>query len=254
LLAVMLAPHLAAAADAVGSATSDAEGVKEARARRLAEAGLQQYRAGAYDEAIASFEAAFALAPAPGLLYNLAQAHRMKGDCPGAFALYRRYLDSDPGGKLRARTLARLAELQGCADGRGGPQEKAVNAVPSGNDPVGLRAGAPAVVPPTLPTPAPAVTVGLGERPIAPRPLRHTFAKIGLGAGSVALLSLGGYFGWQSSRAAGDVSKVFDQHGRWDETAAARERAGVRDQKLAVGAVIGAVLVAAVDIWLLARD
>jgi tetratricopeptide (TPR) repeat protein len=249
LLAVLLASHPAAAADVAAPVVPDAEGLKEARARRLAESGLQQYRAGAYDDAIASFEAAFALAPAPGLIYNLAQAHRMKGDCPGAFALYRRYLDSDPDGKLRERTLARLAELQGCADSSGATQEKPADAASNTSAPADLHPGAPGPSP-SVPT----VTVNLAERPIGAGRPRHTVATVGLGAGSVALLSLGGYFGWQSQRAAGDVSKVFEQHGRWDESAAARERAGVRDQRLALGAIVGAAIVAAVDIWLLVRD
>src|SRR5262245_18415427 len=64
--------------------------------RRPAGVGLEQHRAGAYTEAIRSFEAALARAPAPVLRYNLALSHRLRGDCREAVDLYRCYLAAAP--------------------------------------------------------------------------------------------------------------------------------------------------------------
>ena len=62
--------------------TEESPAVAEARA--LYTDGLRLYRAGVYDEAIAKLQASYRLVPAPGLLYDMAQAHRLKGDCAAA--------------------------------------------------------------------------------------------------------------------------------------------------------------------------
>src|SRR5213075_2554468 len=52
---------------------------------------------------------------APDLLYDLAQAHRQKGDCAAALDLYRRYLASGPAEAARDRTRALIAKTERCA-------------------------------------------------------------------------------------------------------------------------------------------
>src|SRR6266700_4342284 len=84
-------------------------------ARRLYDEGLEQFRAGNYDAAIAKLEASYARTPAPMLLYDLAQAHRLRRDCARALDLYRRFLQTGPSEALRARAQARVTEMELCA-------------------------------------------------------------------------------------------------------------------------------------------
>ena len=62
----------------------------------LRASGLRSYAVGRYDEAIAAFQRGYQLDPRPDLLYALAQAQRMKGDCKAAVASYRAYLRTAP--------------------------------------------------------------------------------------------------------------------------------------------------------------
>src|SRR5215471_2792496 len=86
---------LIAAASGVGrAATSDQDGQDlTPTARDLSDRGLAQYQRGELDGAIESFMEAFALSNNPGLLFNVAQAFRLKRDCARAKEYYRRYLD-----------------------------------------------------------------------------------------------------------------------------------------------------------------
>lgn len=53
-----------------------------------------------YAKAVAEFEAAYAIEPRPEVLYNLAQALRLGGDCRRAIASYEAFLASTPDAKL----------------------------------------------------------------------------------------------------------------------------------------------------------
>jgi tetratricopeptide (TPR) repeat protein len=65
-------------------------------ADELLERGLRSYAVGHYDDAIASFQRGYELAPRADFLYALGQAQRMKGDCRAAVASYRAYLRTAP--------------------------------------------------------------------------------------------------------------------------------------------------------------
>jgi hypothetical protein len=104
------APPAAAPANAPSNAKEDA--------RRLFLAGKQAYQAGSIDVAAQAFEEAYRLAPAPGLLFNLAQAYRKQYGITGDPTLlqravddYRRYLADAPAGPNRALATEALAEL-----------------------------------------------------------------------------------------------------------------------------------------------
>jgi tetratricopeptide (TPR) repeat protein len=96
-----------------GRASGD-EGADVERARQLSDAGLAAFNQGRYSDAVAAFDAAYALSKAPLLLYNSAQAHRLKGDCAEALALYRRYLDADAQTTTRAIVEAHIANMTEC--------------------------------------------------------------------------------------------------------------------------------------------
>lgn len=63
--------------------------------RQLFEVGVSAYSRGAYPEALAAFEAAYATDGLPGVLYNIAMCQRALDRAPDAVNTFRRYLDLD---------------------------------------------------------------------------------------------------------------------------------------------------------------
>jgi tetratricopeptide (TPR) repeat protein len=102
-LAIVVAPVVALA-----QPSSDIK----ARAKVHVSAGLAAQQDGRYDEAIAEYQAGYALVPHPEILFNLAQAHRLKGDAPRALAYYRRYLAIDPRGRVAPDAERWVRELE----------------------------------------------------------------------------------------------------------------------------------------------
>ena len=96
------------------SAQSPAPDTKE-KARLLHEAGLAEYQAGRYGHAVDAFRQAYKLVPAPGILFNLAQAYRLRGDCKSARRSYKKFLkvSTDPAQTELAKE--HLATLTRCA-------------------------------------------------------------------------------------------------------------------------------------------
>src|SRR5687767_7592731 len=89
-LVSLAAPRLAIAADPT------------AGERELAKAHFKRGRAhqdaGAYDLAIAQYQAAYALVPLPELLFNIGQCYRLGGSGDQALVYYERYLEEVPTG------------------------------------------------------------------------------------------------------------------------------------------------------------
>jgi tetratricopeptide (TPR) repeat protein len=71
-----------------------------AEARRHFQQGRQLLDAGSYAGAIAEFETALSLQPSPELLFNIAQAHRLKGDTKQALETYKRFIELRPSGPV----------------------------------------------------------------------------------------------------------------------------------------------------------
>lgn len=85
------------------------------KARQLADKGRSSHEAGDYSAAIAAYTEAYALAPSSALLFNLAQAYRLRGSCDDAALMYRRYLDTAPDPDARAIAEGHLATVERCA-------------------------------------------------------------------------------------------------------------------------------------------
>src|SRR5262245_39104347 len=85
------------AAGSLRAAPAATEDARQREARALHARGLEDFRAARYDRAIEAFQAAYALSPAPGLLYNIAETYRVKGkgSCDAAVTSYRRYRDAE---------------------------------------------------------------------------------------------------------------------------------------------------------------
>lgn len=81
-------------ASALSPVESEDEPLREAKA--LFARGSEAYEARRYAEALTHFQAAFARAPLPAFLFNVAQCHRMLHRPQEALRAYRRYLDNSP--------------------------------------------------------------------------------------------------------------------------------------------------------------
>jgi tetratricopeptide (TPR) repeat protein len=117
-LTLALALAVVTAAPARGEALDD-RAEREARAHYTV--AKRQYTLGAFDRAIAGFKRAYELSPAAGLLFNIAQAYRAKGDHRHALHFYEAYLREDPDAPERAFVDARISELRALAAANPGP-------------------------------------------------------------------------------------------------------------------------------------
>jgi tetratricopeptide (TPR) repeat protein len=95
------------------SAAARADDTAEAKRQSRAHfrAGAAFYEAGAYDRAISEYKEAYRLFALPGLLFNLGQAHRQKGETQEAIAYYQRYLEASPAGEASDLARQLLREL-----------------------------------------------------------------------------------------------------------------------------------------------
>jgi tetratricopeptide (TPR) repeat protein len=81
-------------------------------ARSLRTRGLRAYDVQRYDEAIDAFRHAYEIDPQPDLLYALAQAERMSGDCRRAVDAYRAFLRSNPPSQQAASARKNLGRCE----------------------------------------------------------------------------------------------------------------------------------------------
>jgi tetratricopeptide (TPR) repeat protein len=113
---IALAAVLAAAAPAYADNALRPEMIPN-KARELAEKGRRHHQAGDYSAAVSAFKEAYVLAPSPGLLFNIAQAYRLGGNCDEAAWMYRRFLDTNPLGKQRDIAQTQLSTVEKCGTG-----------------------------------------------------------------------------------------------------------------------------------------
>jgi hypothetical protein len=112
-----------------------------ARARALNQRGENLFAIAEYDRAIAAYKEAYELAPTPGLLFNIAQAYRLKGpdSCKDAVRFYRNYSLALPDGANRDQVDKHLAELEPCPE----PSVAIVPVVPPAPPPIEQSLSAP---------------------------------------------------------------------------------------------------------------
>jgi tetratricopeptide (TPR) repeat protein len=162
---------------AAGHAAADEPAARLGPARQLSDEGLAHFQERRYDEAIVAFQASYAIAPLPQLTFNLAQAFRLKGDCPRAAEHYRRYLREAPDAANRALVEQHLRALdRECGTP---PVSKPVVAAPAAV-PV-----APAAKPPNPPTALPSVPT-----PLAPSHRPRLLESLGAAGFAVGVASL----------------------------------------------------------------
>lgn len=88
-------------------------GAQTALADDHLERGLEHYAAGDYELAIDEFVAGYEIDPQPELLFALAQAERLSGDCASARVYYGEFLDTEP---TEAQRAAAQMHIDACDD------------------------------------------------------------------------------------------------------------------------------------------
>lgn len=135
---VLVAPALAVAEQDAGEGKA-----REERAASLYREAKLHYNLAEYARAIELFAEAYRLTEAPGFLYNIAQSHRLRGDCRNAARFYRNYLRDRPAAPNRSEVEQRIAEMERC------PKPKRVQLVPPSRAPVESAPETPTVNAPT---------------------------------------------------------------------------------------------------------
>jgi tetratricopeptide (TPR) repeat protein len=103
----------AEAEPAASGRSDDGHAAAVAQARQHFARGVELYRSGAYDAALAAFTRAFELAPTYRILYNMAQVQAQRQDYVQALELFGRYLREGAAAPAEARIPdARVAEVE----------------------------------------------------------------------------------------------------------------------------------------------
>ena len=256
--AVLAASATAAAQPAPGpspqstptTAAPQADDQKRAEAKALYEQGLSHYNLGEFDQAIAAFRKSYALTQAPGLLFNIAQAFRLKKDYEQATYFYTTYLRLQPAAANRADVEARLAEMQQALE----EQKKLEKKPPIGTiSPEGTTATTP------TPTVTPAATTSTMPAPESPpeeagargKSLKIAgYATAGTGA---AIVITGLVFGSMAKSAEKDLDQLGPNMGTWTAAEQNKYDAGKRDNTIAIVSFIvgGAAIATGGTLWVL---
>jgi tetratricopeptide (TPR) repeat protein len=194
--------RLAAIAIAVGAlygvASAQPAKTPEEQAGDLVDEAIRHYNVGEYAEAIDAYKAAYKLVPEPTLLWNIAQAYRLAGDCAKALTSYRSYVREAPTGEFRAMADQRIPEMDECAKKAAPPPPPPDEPRdPRLDDPLGNVDG----------TPRDSAMMRVPETPPAEN---RTDASLriagyaGIGAGAIGL-AVGGYFSFHAHDLAGQA-------------------------------------------------
>ncbi len=197
-----------------------------AKARELAERGRAFHDAGDYTAAVSAFKEAYVLAPSAGLLFNIAQAYRLAGNCDESAWMYRRFLDTNPAGDRRQIAETNLAIVEKCGHG-------------------GLRIGIEAPRPEAN-VPVPEDRTALVDQTSPSDARSASFKRAGIGVavgGGVALLGAA-VFAIDAHEQSNTVAGFYAKGGKWADVKDADER-GRRDQMFATVLGIGGGLAVA---------
>ncbi|HEX7839576.1 MAG TPA: hypothetical protein VF469_19005 [Kofleriaceae bacterium] len=200
------------------------------KARMLAKRGRAFHDAGNYSNAIEAFTQAYVIAPSPALLFNLAQAYRLQGNCNDAALMYRRYLATRPAPEQRVLAETHLASVERC-------MHKLALHIP--------------VEPGTRPElvaepaePSSSTVAATRDAPALGRAQIEKDVGIGLVVGGSVSLAISAYYALQAHRAADDVTAAYTRGGQWNDIAHsdARGRSAATTAKLfGAGGAIGVI-------------
>lgn len=241
LVAAVLAFSPALHAEDEAPATPGEETMNQAQAL-LSEANAH-YAARRYDEARAAYQAAYDLTEAPGFLYNIAQSHRLAGQCREAIEFYEKFLSLDPKTTLRAKVEEFVAAMWTCLDAekKARQAEDSKGSASAGQNALAARASVSAGQSPRTARGAP--SEGPSRLPL-----------IGLGIAGAGVLALGSavYFGL-SARSTSQEIEAFA--GTWGPAQESDEKAAQRHERFAIILGFGgtAALAGGIATYLLTR-
>jgi tetratricopeptide (TPR) repeat protein len=212
-----------------------------AEADKHAEAGKAAFAAERYSDAITEFRAANALRPDPKLVYAIAQAQRLAGDCAGAIKSYQEFIDTKSDAKLSEYSEANIARCK---------EELAAKPTPAPVEPT-----PPAPAPDPSPAPAPSepssseIRLPPPEEPTdtGSRPWYRDWIGNALVITGVAGVAVGTTFYVQGRNAASKANDAADYDSFLDAREAAssaltKQRIGLGAAIAGVGLVVGGIL------------
>jgi tetratricopeptide (TPR) repeat protein len=85
----------------------------ERQARTHFQTGEARFKAGAFDEALAEYQAGYEAKPLPGFLVNIAQCQRRLGDLKAARATYQKFILVAPDSPLVPQVRSMIGEIDG---------------------------------------------------------------------------------------------------------------------------------------------
>lgn len=200
------------------------------QARALSDEGLEHFRQHAYAEAIASFQRSYAMSPLPALLFDMAQAYRLAGDCDSALQYYRRYAEAAPAGGNRDVLDGRIRDMALCAR----PQTPVVAVAPV----VAVRPPMPAPSPPAVvvtPSPVAGDAVLRGRRARQ----RQVGGLVLVGAAAAALAAAI-YFTVDGAHAQTTLQNELRENSQWATNPEQQTDARGRHDNIAAGVLFGA--------------
>ncbi len=191
-----------------------------AHAKQLYDEGLRHYNVAEYPEAIAAWKQAYLIAKKPILLFNIAQAYRLAGDCKQALTFYDSYEREEPHPKNQDELDQALALCKDAKD--------ATPITPDKPPPV---ADKPPPVP-DQPVPPPDTSVARAPEPARVEPVANPKRRtaIVVGGVGVAFGITGIVFALDARAQQGKVANVTS----WTQTDNDIQTRGVRDNRLAV--------------------
>jgi len=117
-IAAIVTAGLAVSLVSVRAAAAPSE--KERDARAHFQAGEARFKAGAFDEALAEYQAGYDAKPLPGFLVNIAQCQRRLGDLKAARVSYQKFVLVAPDSPLVPQVRSMIAEIDNLlANGEG---------------------------------------------------------------------------------------------------------------------------------------
>jgi tetratricopeptide (TPR) repeat protein len=224
---------------------------KKAEAKALYEKGLSHYNLGEFDLAIEAFRKSYALTNAPGLLFNIAQAFRLKKDYEQAVYFYQTYLRLKPDAPNRSDVEARIKEMEEAIE----EQKKQATKPPVGT--MSPEGGTTTTTTTTTTTQAPtgtATTTDTGEADGAKAQTLITAGYVTGGAG-VALLVTGAVFGSMAKSAQSDLEKLGSDGGTWTQEQQDKYDAGKRNNTIAIVSFVagGAALATGATLFIMGQ-
>jgi tetratricopeptide (TPR) repeat protein len=214
-------PAPPAATDDVPSSTMASTQDDGRDGRSLFEQGERHYRAGQYELAASAFREAYRLLPSAELLYNLAQAERLSGNCEAALEHYLT-LASSEAERVPSDLNEKVSAMQRCVEAKRKTSTGDSSASPRPRP-------APVVSGRTHPWPARAQ-----ERPVKSSPDLLQATAYGCAAGSILSAAMGAVFMARASADSERLEEVNHVGGQWNNRYAAYENSFARDRTAAI--------------------